>query len=404
MPAGHSMWPASSFHRTIDCPGATALIQLLQENPEKVVPGCTITTKSSSAYAAEGTVAHSVLEAMVLHKPLPPVGTVVQEDGHEITVDEDMLSFVRGVYERALKVADGCNGVLFPEIHSDYSAFIGVAPGTGWGTSDIVTVADDLLIVTDLKYGRGVQVFAENNPQLSLYALGAWSEFTHLAGDVKRLRMVIDQPRIGHYDEWETSIAALQKWAHTVAAPAVKAAIEAKAKFKSLDDEKWESKYLHCSLDACRFCPIAPICPALKRLAVKAAGRSEQELVAENMKLAEVLEPWCLAVRSFAEGRLIAGEPVDGYKLVRGRAGNRTWDNPETVARIAAKAGVAHDVIYESKIRTPAQLFKAAPQAIEVLQPHIVQAEGKLSIAPESDKRPAVAANNVVDDFSVESS
>ena len=115
----------------------------------------------------------------------------------------------------------------------------------------------------------------------------------------------------------------------------------------------------------------------------------------------DLIEQWCRSIRAEVERRLVAGEDVPGFKLVEGKRGNRAWKSHE-IAQEAMAAFLKRDEMFEEKFISPTtaeKLLKKNPDGLKVLDTLVERPEGKLSVAPAADKRPAKATNATADDF-----
>ena len=193
--AAHSYWSASKFESLMLCPGKIVLEEGAPDN--------------TNSYAAEGTAAHQVLTwALQEERPAAAyIGRVLHLDNRgkvcdpdttkvEFTfeVDEDMAAHVQTCIDYCLDLK-GDDGVLFADIRVNYSSYLDVAHDTAWGTADVIIARGTEIIVVDFKYGRGVEVDAESNPQMSLYGLGALQGYNGLVADFDHVRLAISQPR-----------------------------------------------------------------------------------------------------------------------------------------------------------------------------------------------------------------
>jgi hypothetical protein len=224
-----------------------------------------------SEFADEGTAAHFLasecLEGehdakffldQLIHVTERATGWGAAPSGADASVykaDADMCREVQKYIDAVREAAQG--GEL--HVEQRLPIFGGVIPDQ-FGTSDAVIELPQLLWIRDLKYGRGVQVFAEENEQLMLYALGALDEFD-LLGDVEKVRMTIDQPRLNHSDTWECSVEHLRAFEQRAIA-AGKLALEI-AESGVLPAEHTQT-YLAPGPDQCRFCKAKATCPALR--------------------------------------------------------------------------------------------------------------------------------------------
>lgn len=392
--SGHALLAPSASHRWIHCPGSVALCQGIPDR--------------TSEAAAEGTAAHQLAEWTLRNgvdspSKYPDLEIVVTSDdgvdSFTFPVNDHMVRHVQAYVDEVRR--DAAAGELFVEGRVDLSDILGVQ-GQG-GTSDAIVLSNDgaELIVYDLKYGKGVQVFAEGNPQLRLYGLGALEEYD-LAGTIENVRMVIVQPRLDHIDDEVMSAEALREFGATVARPA---AIQA-ADLVTASDGEVEAA-LNPGEDQCRFCPAKATCPALRKLVHEAvfddltgADGGEDAVLQPSEDAAELgrqrslvplIESWCKAVVSKVDGRLATGEPVEGWKLVEGRRGARSWDDPEAVEKMLKGFRLKRDEMYDQKLISPTKAKDlVSEKRWEKLAEHITQKEGKPQAVPESDKREAL--------------
>lgn len=369
----HSKISPSSAERWMQCPGSVELLESLG-----------IKSSPPTVFSSEGTFAHAIrAEALTTGRDVASfVGTKRTVDGfvHECT--SEMAEHLRFGIERLR--SEG--GKMLVEERVDLDQWIPEA----WGTADAVVIVDDLLIVDDLKYGAGVGVGAERNPQLMAYALGLLRH----APKAGRVLLRIDQPRTpGFGSSWEITTAELRAWGASVLRPA---ALEALSKGAPLAP----------SDEACRWCAAKAQCPALAAHALEVAGFSDLT-VPPVLPLAltpaqrsvvlrhrEQIEGWLSALAGAAMADAEAGLPVPGFKLVAGRRGNRAWlegSEPTVVSILKERA-------YENKLVSPATAEKLLGKGgKEAIAPLVVQAEGKPLLVPDDDKRPALTVGAVFD-------
>ena len=408
MTAAHSTWSASKFESIMLCPGKIVLEQGLPDN--------------TNAYAAEGTAAHQVLTWALQEdrQASAYIGRVIEVEGFTFEVDQDMAEHVQVCIDYCNDLR-GDDGVLFADIRVNYSQYLDVEFDQAWGTADVIIARGDEIIVVDFKYGRGHEVEAERNPQMSLYGLGALQAYQGLVADFNRVRMAISQPRIKRApSEWDCSVEELEAWGRGTARSAVVACNLATWDTPA-DPEVWAETHLSPSEKACKFCKAKATCPALLQevaLHVSEAPATVDEFehisdpktfsqpdLARSLRAVDLIEDWCKSVRAEAERRLRAGQVVPGWKLVQGKKGNRAWDKPAEVEALLKSMRLKESEMYDFKLISPASAEKLAkagtigPRQWPKLQSLITQPDGKAHVAPESDSRPALVVTPVADDF-----
>lgn len=372
MPDSHALLSASSAHRWLNCPPSA-----------KAVEG---TADAPSDAALQGTAAHALAEHKLLRalkrRSKRPTSEWIDDEMDALTSD-----YVDFVLERLAEVRQTCpDAQVFVEQRLDYSH---VTPG-GFGTGDCVIVAEPTLHVIDLKYGMGVQVSAVDNPQLKLYGLGALAAFGALY-DITEVQLSIFQPRRANVETWTISTADLITWGQETVAPIAAIAAAGGGEYKA---GAW-----------CQFCRIAPTCRA-RADANLALARHEFAPPAE-LTLDEVagvltripeLKAWASNVEAWALAQAQAGTQVPGFKVVAGRS-VRKYSDEAAVAEAAKQAGYTD--IWDKKLIGITAMEKLMGRSTfkDVLGYLVVKPEGRPTLVPESDKRPALQRVSAATDF-----
>ncbi|MGV9183982.1 DNA polymerase [Arcanobacterium canis] len=346
----HALLSASGAHRWLNCPPSA---RLESGEPE-----------STSAAAEQGTVAHALAEwklRRTLHQApgFKPESAWIDDEMETLT--DDYVAFVQEHISIAQETC-GDPQVLI-EQRLDFSHIV---PG-GFGTGDCVIIAEPTLQIIDLKYGQGVLVEAERNPQLMLYALGALHTFGSLY-DIETVSVTIYQPRRANVDTWEISVAELQQWAETE--------VKLKAELAAAGEGEF------CSGSWCQFCKIAPTCRAraeanlqLARLEFAPPAELSDTEIADVLTRIPQLKTWASDVEAYALSKAVnQGVVFEGFKLVAGRTGRfagrlvqvqnlpRNYltdlDQPRTLVRTGNFDAL--ELLYESVPDTLSQLIRTA--------------------------------------------
>lgn len=365
---GHHANSPSNFHRRMACPGSRAAEDGLPD--------------TSSEYAEEGTAAHE-LAYLALRAGEPAAQFIGQTlNGFEVTAE--MAEAVQQYMDNVLM---SCNVHAY-EVKVDLSEWVS---NGGSGTADHVGVdADGRLYVDDYKHGKGVAVYAENNPQIALYALGSL-EVGDMLSDVplKDVALRIHQPRINNSSEEIITVAELLRRGEEYEA--------ADAATYAPDAPRIPGE------EQCKFCKAKAYpdrCPELPQ-AIKALAKGgvpeDVDALAKAKSMTKLAADWASAVDTRALALARDGVAIPGWKLVRGRRGSRTWDDPEAAAAEGKRARIKKDVLYPPKLASPTQLEKAIGLKFARFKPFVVQPPGSLSLAPAADKRAAVTPNDDVE-------
>lgn len=370
----HALLSASSSKRWLNCaPSARLEEQFGRED--------------AGPYAEEGTAAHALAEHKVKkclrRRSKRPVSDYQCDEMEECT--DEYASYVMEQVELAKQ--DCKDPVVLIEQRLDYSAYV----PEGFGTGDLLIVADKTLTVIDLKYGKGVAVDAEWNPQMMLYGLGALELFDAIY-DIDTVRMTIYQPRLGSVSTWEISVSDLMAWVETELKPKAQLAIHGEGEF-------------HCG-SWCRFCKAKNTCRAraeeylrLAQMEFKTPALLSDEEIAEVLKVADELAKWSADVYAFATDEAITyGKKWTGFKLVEGRS-NRKYTDEEEVAEAAKAAGYT-DIYKKSLVGiTEMEKLMGKKKFAEVLGKLVYKPQGKITLVTESDKRQEIQTATAEADF-----
>lgn len=359
----HALLSASSAHRWLVCPPSAV-----------VAAGYAETT---SEFAAEGTLAHSVAETYATNAHLCKLPMGELESDKEIP--QEMRDHAQAYADYIAEQKKSDNAVVLLEQRVDFSPWV----PNGFGTCDCIIIQGDTLTIIDYKYGVGVEVDAKNNPQMKLYALGALNDFG-FAYDVKKVEMHIFQPRINNISRDTLTTDELMTWAEKTVKPIAQKAAKGKGDYKPGEH--------------CKFCPHAGRCRALTktcteyvethslRVAVPVLAPHE---VAEVLKMEPLISLWLKRIKDQALTTLLNGGEVPGYKVVESR-GTRAWADELKVSEALQAAGYSLEDITKTELLSPAAMEKALgkKRTAELLTDLIEKKTGGPSLAPETDKRP----------------
>lgn len=373
-PEVHSVLGASAADRWMNCTPSAQLTAGMEDE--------------TTTFAAEGTAAHALCEwkvrkALKMRAGRRPTSDYWTDEMEEFT--DDYRDFIMDLVGQAKQHCK--DPVTLIEQHLDFSCYV----PDGFGTGDFLLVADEELNVVDFKYGRGVAVYADHNPQMMLYALGALNLFDCLY-DIEQVTMTIFQPRLSSISTWTITATELYQWAEDVLKPKAELAAKGEGEFVS---GSW-----------CRFCKARNTCRAraesfleLARMEFQPPALLSDEEVAEVMEKADELSKWASDVMAYAQAEAIEnGKHWDGYKLVEGRSVRKFSDEAKVEA--AAKEAGYTDIYNKSLITLTAfEKLMGKKTFADVLGQYVTKPAGKLTLVPVSDKRPEVSVNTVNDEF-----
>ncbi|MBQ0057739.1 MAG: DUF2800 domain-containing protein [Bacteroidales bacterium] len=387
MPELHAKLSSSASKRWLGCPGS---VKLSEHYPN-----------GSSIYADEGTIAHGMAEGMISKddklvqkyevEAAKFYGEHPELNGTFLEMKMILQPYVDYVFEEyAAQVHEDEAAQLMTEERVDLTEYI---PG-GFGTSDVVILRQGRLHIIDLKYGKGVAVSAQDNPQLKLYALGTLARFDMLY-DIEDVVMTIYQPRLDNVSTDTIKAKDLYAWGEEVIKPGAQLALS-------------EDAPVHAG-DWCQFCPARYDCKERARDAMELQKYLGQmvlspEEIAEILGKIDRLVKFAEDIKDSALTKALDGEEIPGWKVVEGRSNRKYVGSEEEIVRQCEGAGYDQALLYERKLLTITNMEKlmGKKQFAEVLGAYVEKPEGKPTLAPESDKRPAITNNSAAEDFADE--
>lgn len=375
----HALLSPSAAHRWLHC---TAAPRLEEGMPDK-----------GSTYADEGTLAHAYcakkLKAM-LGLPTDEEDADIERlsEYHTGEMDEHTDTYVSIVSEKwAAARSKTSDAQLLVEVRLDFTKWIPDA----FGTADAVIIADGLMEVIDFKYGKGIKVSAEENPQMMIYALGAYEQ-ENFEYDIKDIRCTIVQPRIENLSEYETTVTNLLEWAERELKPKAWEAFSGKGKQEA---GQW-----------CQFCKVKSRCRALAVTCVNTQGSapdprliSKEEMEGVILPRLATIKTWLTGVEEYALEQAMNGVEYVGYKVVEGRSNRKIVDAEAVKDALSDACYDRAAYLKPEELRGISDLEKLMGKKRfgELCGEYIVKPQGKPTLVPESDKRPTF--NAAADDF-----
>ncbi len=386
----HALLSASGAHQWMHC---TPSARFGEQFPD-----------TTSSFAEEGTLAHAVGEILTRFI----LGKISEDEfeekfrilAHSPYFTKEMQDYMERygdfIHETLEEARFSCDNAFAElEVKLDFSTWV----PEGFGTADCIIVAEPTLEIIDLKYGQGVQVVAENNPQMRLYALGVLDRYD-LIYDITHVKTTIYQPRVSHKPSTEVlTVEELLEWAETEVQPKAELAYRGEGKFQP-------------SLDACRFCKGKQVCrerssqytqicmPFWAKEDKKTALLTVEE-AGKILIYASEIRAWLKDLEDLMVSTLENQEPVEGWKLVHGR-GKRQYTNSNLAKETLLNAGYPESqILVESLCSVPTLEKKLGKQVVqEVLGEFIETTKGKPTLVVESDSRPSIfAESEVLTDF-----
>jgi hypothetical protein len=350
----HALLSASSAARWLACPPSAVAAEAYPNE--------------GTEFTREGTLAHEVAELYARGDCTAP--------GNEIT--QEMIDCAIGYSEYIHEQIKSDGAHILLEQKVDFSPWV----PEGFGTADCIIIHDRTLDVIDYKFGKGVAVSAEDNPQMMLYGLGALNDYG-FAYDIETVRLHIYQPRLNSISVDDLTVTELLEWADKTVKPTAAQAAVGKGEYNPGEH--------------CRFCPHAGRCRSLTKTCTEYVNTHGMKAAVEVLapwEVAEVLrmEPlvslWLKRVKDQALTTMLNGGDVPGFKVVAGR-GTRAWTDEMSVAA-ALEPHYSREEYTKTELLSPAAMEKAIgkKKVVELLESMIETKTGAPTVAPETDKRP----------------
>ena len=372
-PNDHALLSASSSHRWLHCNPSARLEREFADR--------------ETTAAAEGTAAHALAEHKLKRRlklrserPVSPFDT----DEMEVCTDDYADFVMEQVTKERRRDLDT---QVFIEQRLDFSCYV----PEGFGTGDCLIVSRGRLHIIDLKYGQGLLVDSEENPQMMLYALAALNQYEEQY-KIKKVKLTIFQPRRDNVSTWETTVAKLKKWATKDLVPKAQRAF------------KGEGEY--CPGEWCIFCKAAVKCRARAEDKLRLAQSefkmppllTDAEIESVLAKLPDI-KKWADEIQEYALAKALAGKEWAGFKLVEGRSVRKFTDERAVVK--AANAAGYHDIYKQTLISlTEMEKLMGKAEFSKVLGALVTKPQGKPTLVPDTDKRQAITVSNPKNEFS----
>lgn len=368
----HALLSASSSKKWLNCPPSARLEEQFA-NPDTV-------------YTREGTLAHSIAELKVRKYFIEPMSqkafnsSLKRLQENEL-YDREMLTHTDTYLEYIQNIAYGCQSKPFTAVEKKLD-FSHIVP-EGFGTGDCILINGNTLYIIDFKYGKGVPVYAENNTQMMLYAVGALNAYG-LIYDIENIVMSIVQPRLDNISEHTISVSELNEWTESIK-PTAKAAFKGEGEF---NEGEW-----------CRFCRAKAICrkrseniTALEAFGNKLPPLLSDEEVGGLIERVRRLKKWADDIEDYALSAVLDGKTIPGWKAVEGRK-CRAFTSTEKAFKTLVKNGYDESMLYERKPLTLTGIEKLLGKKSfsDILSEYVTVSPGKPTLAPVSDKREAYA-------------
>lgn len=347
--------------------------------------------KTNSEYAAEGTLAHELAELLLqsfLKKQKPSAQAIAAIENNSLYTPDmpdyvaQYVEYCQGEYTELLNRYPLDTDMRI-EAKLDLSRYV----PESFGTADCIVVGGDTMEVIDLKYGKGVVVYADDNPQLKLYALGAY-DLLGMVYDIQTVKLTIVQPRLDNISSWEIPLVDLLDWA------------ENELREKAYMAHRGEGEP---TIGAwCKFCSVKARCTALYQESLDVAESDfgddprimTDEQVSDILSRSDTILDFLSAVKDYALAQALEGKSWPDFKLVEGRSVRKFGADDSVIAAVLEESfpDVPREEFYTSKIKGITDLEKllGKKKFTEMLGDYIVKPEGKPTLVSASDKRPAI--------------
>ena len=365
----HALLGASSSERWIACPPSARLTEIYPD--------------SQSDYAAEGSRAHEAAEIKLRRYLRLTRKKPICDDAEMDEATDLYVQFINEIYEEAKQTCK--DPLLLTEQKVNFNRFV----PEGFGTADVILISDGVMHLVDLKYGKGVPVFSESNPQLKLYCLGALEMLGHLY-DIEVVRMTIFQPRLNNISTSEITVESLYTWVEEELKPKAQQAFDGTGEFQTGDH--------------CRFCRAKAECRARAQANLELAAHDfiepallDNDEIAVILGQVDELVSWAGDIKDYALTEALKGVRFDGWKIVEGRS-NRKYTDEIAVAETVT--GVGLDPFKHELLGITAMTSLLGKKRFEdILGGFIEKPAGKPVLVQDSDKRQELTITSAADDF-----
>ncbi len=378
--SSHALLSASSAHKWLVC---TPAARLEEQFPE-----------ITSQYAEEGRLAHSIAELKLRKQFVEQMSTksfnaALKKLQVNPLYNPEMLTYTENYIDYISQQIHAYSSRPYVAAEQKLD-FANIVP-EGFGTGDCIIIGGNVLHIIDFKYGKGVPVAAERNPQMMLYAIGAINAY-HLLYEIRHVKITIMQPRLENISEWELTSEELRQWGETI---------------KEIAQKAFEGKGGYVPGEHCRFCKAKATCRGRVQefLSLESFNQAippiiGNEEVGEILKRGKLLAAWLTNLEEYALNECLNGNEVPGWKAVEGRSTRQFLDADKAFA-VVKNAGFDEALLYERKPITLTSVEKllGKPTFKELLSEHINTPPGKPTLVQNADKRQPITRTSVENDF-----